>query len=110
LFHPNRRVKALRSSHKVCIQWLLLSYQNILCRHENETYGITGQEPLSYSEAAEILSKEIGKKVFHLDIPEEDTRKEMKEIGMEDWFIVAAMAGFNCIIRGGYASQNDYCS
>ena len=41
---------------------------------------------------------------------EEDTRKAMKEIGMEDGFIDAMMAGFNCIIRGGYASQNDYCS
>ena len=34
----------------------------------------------------------------------------MKEIGMEDGFIDAMMAGLNCIIRGGYASQNDYCS
>jgi len=75
-------VKALRSSHKVCIQWLLLSYQNILCRHENETYGITGQEPLSYSQAAEILSNEVGKKISYVDVTEEDTRKGMKEIGM----------------------------
>jgi len=55
---------------------------------------------ISYRQAAEIFSKEIGKKVFHIDIPEEDTPKGMKEIGMEDWFIDAMMAGFNCIIRG----------
>jgi hypothetical protein len=61
-------------------------------------------------QAAEILSKEIGKKVFYIDIPQEDTPKGMKEIGLEEWFIDAMMSGFNCIIRGGYASQNDYCS
>jgi hypothetical protein len=65
---------------------------------------------ISYSQAAEILSKESGKKEIHRDIPEEDTPKGMKVIGIEDWFIDAMIAGFNCIIRGGYASQNDYCS
>lgn len=57
-----------------------------------------------------MLSKEPGKKIFYIDIPQEDTRKGMKKIAMENWFIDATMAEFNCIVRAGYASQNDYCS
>jgi hypothetical protein len=38
----------------------------------------TGQEPLSYNQAAEMLSKKLGKKIFYIDIPQEDTRKGMK--------------------------------
>jgi uncharacterized protein YbjT (DUF2867 family) len=74
-------------------------------RHQNKAYGITGQEALSYSQAAEIISKEIGRKISYIDIPEEDARKGMKEIGMDDWFIDVMMDGFNYIIRGGYGSQ-----
>ena len=74
-------------------------------QHENKAYGITGQEALSYSQAAEILSKEIGKKISYIDIPEEDARKGMKQIGIEDWLIDALMEGFNYIITGGYGSQ-----
>jgi hypothetical protein len=57
-----------------------------------------------------MLSKELGKKIFYIRIPQEDTRKGMKEIAMENWVIDATMAEFNCVDRGGYASQNDYCS
>jgi uncharacterized protein YbjT (DUF2867 family) len=73
-------------------------------QHENKAYDITGPEALSYSQAAEIISKEIGKKISYVDIPEEDARKAMKGIGMEDWLIDAIMELYN-IIKAGYASQ-----
>jgi uncharacterized protein YbjT (DUF2867 family) len=31
-------------------------------QHENKAYDITGQEALSYRQAADILSNEVGKK------------------------------------------------
>jgi uncharacterized protein YbjT (DUF2867 family) len=74
-------------------------------QHENKAYGLTGQKALSYSQAAEILSKEIGKKISYIDIPEEDARKGLKQIGFEDWLINAVMEGFNYFITGGYGSQ-----
>ena len=40
-----------------------------------------------------MLSKELGKKIFYIDIPQEDTRKGMKKIAMENWFIDATMYG-----------------
>jgi uncharacterized protein YbjT (DUF2867 family) len=73
-------------------------------QHENKAYDITGPEALSYSQAAEIISKEIGKKISYVDIPEEDARKAMKGIGMEDWLIDAIVELYN-IIKAGYASQ-----
>src|SRR5438128_12395206 len=54
-------------------------------QHKNKAYGLTGQEALSYTQAAEILSKETGKKIFYIDIPEEDARKgENTQIGNTD--------------------------
>jgi uncharacterized protein YbjT (DUF2867 family) len=73
-------------------------------QHENKAYDITGRETLSFSQAAEILSKEIGKRVSYIDIPEEDARRGMKEMGMENWFIDAMME-FNNIIRAGHGPQ-----
>ena len=48
-----------------------------------------------------MLSKELGKKIFYKDIPQQDTRKGMKKIAMENWFIDATMSEFNRIVRGG---------
>ena len=74
-------------------------------QHENKAYVLSGQEALSYNQAAEILSKETGKKISYIDIPEEDARKGLKQIGFEDWLIDAVMEGFNYFITGGYGSQ-----
>lgn len=73
-------------------------------QHEAKAYGITGQEALSYSQAAEILSKVIGKKISYVYISQEDAQKSMKEMGMEDWLIAALIELYN-IIKAGYASQ-----
>jgi len=60
---------------------------------------------LHYTQAAEILSKETGKKISYIDIPEEDARKGLKQIGFEHWLIDAVIEGFNYFITGGYGSQ-----
>ncbi len=73
-------------------------------KYENKAYSITGQEALSYGQAAEILSKELGRTISYIDISEQDARKGMMKIGMEDWLIDALIGLYN-IIRSGYASQ-----
>jgi uncharacterized protein YbjT (DUF2867 family) len=70
----------------------------------NKVYDITGQA-LSFSQAAEIISKEIGRKILYIDITEEDSRKGMKEMGMEDWLINAIVEPFSSI-RAGFGSEN----
>jgi uncharacterized protein YbjT (DUF2867 family) len=74
-------------------------------QHIGKAYAITGQEAISYEQAAEILSKEVGKRVSYVNIPKEDAQKGMKEnSGLDDW-IVDAIMEFYSIIREGHASQ-----
>jgi uncharacterized protein YbjT (DUF2867 family) len=68
--------------------------------HINKVYDITGQAALSYSQAAEILSKETGKKISYMDITEDAARKAMKEIGMNDWSIDILIELFRTIKTG----------
>lgn len=73
-------------------------------QHENKVYEITGQEALSFGQAAEILSKEIGRTISYVNIPKEDARKGMKTAGMEDWLIGAIMEAYGGW-RAGHASK-----
>jgi uncharacterized protein YbjT (DUF2867 family) len=72
--------------------------------YKNKTYDITGPEPLSYRQAADILTNETGKKISYVSITEEHARNGMKQIGMGDWFIDIMMELFS-IIRTGYGSE-----
>jgi len=83
---------------------ILLTKSNGSQQQKNKAYDITGHDALSYSQAAEILSGGIGKKISYIDIGEEDARKGMKKMGMEDWLIDAIME-FYYIIRTGHASR-----
>jgi uncharacterized protein YbjT (DUF2867 family) len=73
-------------------------------QHIGKAYSITAQEAISYGQAAEILSKEAGRRISYVNIPEEDARKGLKENGMDDWVIDAIME-FYSIIKAGHASQ-----
>jgi uncharacterized protein YbjT (DUF2867 family) len=83
---------------------ILLTKSSGSQQQKNKAYDITGHDALSYSQAAEILSGGIGKKISYIDIGEEDARKGMKKMGMEDWLIDAIME-FYYIIRTGHASR-----
>jgi uncharacterized protein YbjT (DUF2867 family) len=74
-------------------------------QHEYKKYGITGNEALSYSQAAEILSNVLGRRISYVDVADEDARNAMKKMGMEDWLIDALIELYN-VIRSGYASQS----
>jgi uncharacterized protein YbjT (DUF2867 family) len=73
-------------------------------QHEYKKYDITGHEAISYSQAAEILSNALGRRISYVNVIEEDARKAMKKIGMDDWF-VDAMIDLYSVIKSGYASQ-----
>ena len=73
---------------------LLTKNDNEGNQHKNKVYVVTGSEALSYSQVAEIISKEIGRKISYIDAPEEDVRKAMKSIGREDWLIDAILEEF----------------
>lgn len=71
---------------------------------EKKVYDITGQEALSYGQAADILSKELGRKISYIDLPEESAKKGMKETGMPDWLIDGLLEIY-ATIKAGYAAQ-----
>lgn len=73
-------------------------------KYKNKSFELTGKEALSYGQAAEILSKELGRKISHIDVSEEEARKGMKKVGMSDWLIDDIMK-FYGIIKSGNASQ-----
>ncbi|MFL6395597.1 MAG: hypothetical protein ACJ706_00355, partial [Nitrososphaeraceae archaeon] len=55
-------------------------------------------------QAAEILSKEIGKKVNYVNISDEDARKGMKDMSADEWTINSMIELFG-ITRVGYLSE-----
>ena len=73
-------------------------------KHGQKAYNITGPDDISYAQAAEILSNEIGRKTKYVDISEDQAREAMKAIGMDEWFINSMMELFS-ITRVGYASD-----
>ena len=75
---------------------LLVTYNNHGKRsqHENNAYVVTGPEALSYSQVAQIISKEIRRMISYIDTPEENARKAMKSMGMEDWLIDSILEEF----------------
>jgi uncharacterized protein YbjT (DUF2867 family) len=72
-------------------------------QHKNRAYDITGQNALSYSQVADILSNEVGKKISYIDVTEDQARNGLKQVGMDDWFVDIMIELFR-IIRAGYGS------
>jgi uncharacterized protein YbjT (DUF2867 family) len=73
---------------------LLTENNNGITQHENKAYVITGPEALSYSQATEIISEEIDKKISYIDTEGEDARKAMESMGIKDWLIDAILEEF----------------
>ena len=72
-------------------------------KHKGKAYDITGGEALSYGQAAEIISNEVEKKVSYVNVSDEDARKGMKDIGMDEWTVNSMIELFE-ITRAGYVS------
>jgi uncharacterized protein YbjT (DUF2867 family) len=91
----------VRDIAAVAVQALL---KNSGGKHTGKAYDITGSEALSYGQAAEIFSKQIGKKVNYVNVSDEDARKGMKDMGVDEWTINSMIELFG-ITRAGYVSD-----
>ena len=56
-------------------------------QQKGRAYNITGGEALSYGQAAEILSKAVGKKINYVNVTDQDARNGMKDMSMDEWTI-----------------------
>ena len=91
----------VRDIAAVAVQALTNNKNNI---HSEKAYTITGPESISYGEAARILSEYIGRKISYVNISEDDARKLIKDMGMNDWHtnILLELLKFS---REGYLSN-----
>jgi uncharacterized protein YbjT (DUF2867 family) len=84
----------VRDVAAVAVKLLLTKNNDGRSQHENRTYVITGPEAFSYSQAAEIISKGISRKISYIDTPEEDARTALKSMGWKDWLVDAILEDF----------------
>ena len=73
-------------------------------KHNSKTYDITGPEALSYDDAVNILSEQVGKKITYVSVSNNDAFKSMKDIGLDDWLINMILEGYSDL-RNGYFHQ-----
>ena len=73
-------------------------------QQKGRAYNITGCEALSYGQAAEILSKAVGKKINYVNVTDQDARNGMKDMSMDEWTIKSMIELFE-ITRAGYVSE-----
>ena len=73
-------------------------------QQKGRAYNITGGEALSYGQAAEILSKAVGKKINYVNVTDQDARNGMKDMSMDEWTIKSMIELFE-ITRAGNVSE-----
>jgi uncharacterized protein YbjT (DUF2867 family) len=75
--------------------------------HDGRVYEITGPQPISYYEVADILSRVCGKEVRYVEASYEFTRRSMIDSGMEDWLADAVIGTYRFISDGHQAHLTD---
>jgi uncharacterized protein YbjT (DUF2867 family) len=70
-------------------------------RCDGKTYTLTGPQPLSFDEVAEILSEQTGKQVRHVRVAPHDVRHALERSGVEAWF-AQDMANLHGMLADGY--------
>ena len=71
--------------------------------HENQTYLVTGPEPLTFADAAQQLSDVLGRPIHYVDVSPEQARTGMLAAGMPEWY-VQDMLGFYAFYATGLGS------
>ena len=75
--------------------------------HEGKAYDVTGPEALSNADVAEKISAAIGKPVTYADVPPEESRKGMIEMGLPEWFADDLVTLFGVYREGRAAEVSD---
>ena len=74
--------------------------------HEGKAYPLTGPEALTNAQAAEILSRELGRTIRYMDLPPEMFGKALLAIGVPEWSVNAVL-DLQRLYREGEASLVD---
>lgn len=66
--------------------------------HADQTYDLTGPEPLSYADIAQVFSRIIGREVRYVDMPVDESRAHLLGDGLPDWLVdrLLDLSAFYC--------------
>ena len=68
---------------------------------DGKTHTLTGPQPLSFDDVAEILSQQTGRRIRHVRVAPEDVRNALERSGVEPWF-AEDMANLHSMLAAGY--------
>jgi uncharacterized protein YbjT (DUF2867 family) len=68
---------------------------------DGKTYTLTGPQPLSFDDVAEILSQQTGTRIRHVRIARADVRNALERSGVDAWF-AEDMANLHSMLAAGY--------
>jgi uncharacterized protein YbjT (DUF2867 family) len=68
---------------------------------ERKTYTLTGPQPLTFDEVAEILSEHTGERIRHVRVAPDGVRNAIERSGMQRWF-AEDMAKLHGMLADGY--------
>lgn len=72
--------------------------------HRDQTYALTGPEPLSYADLAHKISAAIGKEITYVDLTADSARRAMLAAGMAAWPVEQMVALFDHVYAPGLAA------
>jgi len=75
--------------------------------HENQSYDITGPQVLTFTQAAEIFSTVLGRKVEYVDMPPAEYRAILNKVLVGEWHINAVFELISEIAHGGLDTTTD---
>lgn len=74
--------------------------------HEGKTYTLTGPEPISYQQIAELFTEQLGRSIQYVDVPVKAAEKAMREMGMPDWLVNDLIAINQATVTQGVVEAN----
>jgi uncharacterized protein YbjT (DUF2867 family) len=75
--------------------------------HENQSYDITGPQVLTFTQAAEIFSQVLGRKIEYVDMPLDQYRAILTKVLVGEWHINAVCELIGGIAHGGLDKTTD---
>jgi len=71
--------------------------------HADQTYVLTGPEPVSFFDAASALSAAVGREIQYVPVDDEGARQGMAALGIPDWLIDDLLA-LSAAFAAGHAA------
>ena len=73
--------------------------------HENLIYEITGPEALTYTQVAEVLSKQLGRQITYVNVPDGAAQQSMVGMGMSPWLAEGMITLYHMFKANGPTAQ-----